>query len=81
MNKNSVIALIIILAVYFGPFAMLFAYDNNVVVHSAKEIFLFLAWIIGMIAAFYISVNKPFGKTSTVGSGANTVTGTVSKAA
>lgn len=62
MNKNKLIALLVILAVFFGPFGMLFVYDNNLVVHSAREMFLFLGWLIGMFVAFYIGVNEPFGK-------------------
>lgn len=62
MNKNKVIALLIILAVFFGPFGMLFVYDEHLIVDSAREIFLFLAWMFGMFAAFYISVNEPFTK-------------------
>ena len=62
MNKNKIIAIALILAVFFGPFGMLFVYDNNLIVHSAREIFLFLAWMFGMFAAFYISVNEPFTK-------------------
>jgi type IV secretory pathway TrbL component len=62
MNKNKIIALLIILVTFFGPFGMLFVYDEHLIVHSAREIFLFLAWILGMISAFYISVNEPFTK-------------------
>lgn len=63
MNKNKVIALIIIIAVFLGPFYRLFIYNNgNGIVDSSGEMFMFLGWIIGMIVAFYISVNEPFGK-------------------
>lgn len=41
---------------------MLFVYDEHLIVHSAREIFLFLGWMLGMFSAFYISVNEPFTK-------------------
>lgn len=81
MNKNKVIALLIILAVFFGPFGMLFVYDDKLVVHSAREIFLFLAWIAGMLVAFYISVNEPFTKKEATKAQVSSGTATARKAA
>lgn len=68
MNKNKVIAFIIFLAVFFGPFYYLFIRDNGRdIVDSALEMFMMLGWIIGMIVAFGIAVNEPFGKKSSAG--------------
>lgn len=64
MNKNKVIALIITLAVYFGPFGALFFY-NDVLLDTFAEMSMFLLWMAGMIIAFYISVNEPFGRRKT----------------
>jgi uncharacterized membrane protein YqaE (UPF0057 family) len=61
MNKNKLIAVAIVLAIYFGPVGMLFLYED-VLVDSFSEMALFLLAIFGMIAAFYIGVNQPFGK-------------------
>lgn len=80
MNKNKVIALIIILAVYFGPFGALFFY-SDVLIDSFRELFLFLLWIAGMIAAFYISVNEPFGRKNTAAAKAQQQAGAQRKAA
>jgi hypothetical protein len=63
MSKSKIVAIVITLGVFFGPFYRLFIYNNgNEIVDSAGEMMLMLAWIIGMIAAFSISVNKPFDK-------------------
>ena len=60
MNKNKVIAGIIFLAVYFGPFQMLFFTDE--IVQGAKFIALLLSTIIGFFVAFGIGTNEPFNK-------------------
>lgn len=71
MNKNKLIAILIAVVVMAGPFYQLFiANGGSTIVHSAREIFLMLAWIIGMIVAFGISVNEPFGKKQTSASSA-----------
>lgn len=63
MNKNKLIALVIALVAFFGPFYYLFIRNNGSdIVDSAFEMFMFLGWIIGWIVAFGISVNEPFGK-------------------
>lgn len=67
MNKNNLIAVAVVLGVFFGPFYQLFIKENgSIIVDSAREIFLMLGWIFGMIAAFWIAVNEPFGKKKTV---------------
>ena len=63
MNKNKIIAFAILLAVFFGPVYRLFIYhDGNEIFDSAGEIFLMLGWIFGIIAAFFVGVNEPFGR-------------------
>ena len=67
MNKNKLIAIAVIAVTFCGPFYQLFIRENgNIIVHSAREIFLFLGWILGMIVAFYIGVNEPFGRAKRV---------------
>lgn len=63
MSKSKIIALVITLGVFFGPFYRLFIHNNGSnIVDSAGEMMLMLAWIVGMIVAFAIAVNKPFDK-------------------
>lgn len=61
MNTNKVVAWLLVIAIYCGPVGMLFFY-NDVLLDTFAELFLFLVWTFGMIAAFYIGVNQPFGK-------------------
>lgn len=69
MNKNKLIAILIAVVVMAGPFYQLFiANSGDTVVHSAREVLFMLAWIFGMIIAFGIAVNEPFGKKQTVAS-------------
>jgi hypothetical protein len=69
MNKNKLVAILIAVVVMAGPFYQLFvANGGSTIVHSAREIFLMLAWIIGMIIAFGIAVNEPFSQKQTAAS-------------
>lgn len=63
MNKSKVIAGIIFLIVYFGPFQMLFFTDE--IVSGGKFIGLLLATIIGFFLGFGIGTNEPFNKKET----------------
>jgi hypothetical protein len=60
MNKSKIIAGIIFLAVFFGPFQMLFITDE--VVDGGKFIALFMATIVGFFAGFGIATNEPFNR-------------------
>lgn len=60
MNKSKVIAGIIFLAVYFGPFQMLFFTDE--IVQGGKFVGLLMATIVGFFVAFGIGTNEPFNR-------------------
>ena len=60
MNKSKVIAGIIFLVIYLGPFQMLFITDE--VVSGGKFIGLFMANLIGFFVAFGIGTNEPFDR-------------------
>lgn len=82
MNKNKMIAIAVTLGVFFGPFYQLFITNNGSnIVNSSREIFLMLGWIVGMIVAFWIAVNEPFGKKQTVAEAREKMTAEKSKAA
>jgi hypothetical protein len=61
MNPNRIVSLLIIIAIYCGPFGMLFIY-NDVLVDTFAEMGLFLISVFGLILAFYFSVNQPIGR-------------------
>jgi hypothetical protein len=60
MNKNKVIAGLILLFLFLVPFRMLYYTDE--IVQGAKFIALLMANVIGFFAAFAIGTNEPFGK-------------------
>lgn len=63
MKKSKIIAGIIFLGIYFGPFQMLFITDE--IVSGAKYIGLFMATLIGVLVAFGIGTNEPFDRKET----------------
>jgi hypothetical protein len=66
MNKSKLVAAIIAIGLYVGPFYYLFIRNNGSdTVDTGKEMLLGLFWIVGMIVAFYFGVNEPLEKKST----------------
>lgn len=60
MNRNKLVAAIIGIAIYLGPFYFLFIRNNgNDIVDTGKEMLIGVSWIVGMIVAFYFAVNQP----------------------
>ncbi|CAN5315692.1 hypothetical protein BH09BAC5_BH09BAC5_07680 [soil metagenome] len=60
MNKSKVIAGVIFLVVFFGPFRALFFTDE--IVNGAKFVAEFMAVIIGFFVAFGIGTQDSFNK-------------------
>lgn len=60
MNRNKLVAAIIGIALYLGPFYYLFIRNNgNDIVDTGAEMLVGVSWIVGMIVAFYFAVNQP----------------------
>ncbi len=60
MNKNKIVAAIIAILLYVGPFYYLFIRNNGSdIVDTGKEMLVGVSWILGMIVAFYFAVNQP----------------------
>ncbi len=60
MNKNKLVALLIGIGLYVGPFYYLFIRNNgSEIVDTGKEMLIGMSWIVGMIVAFYFAVNQP----------------------
>jgi hypothetical protein len=60
MNRNKLVAAIIGIALYLGPFYYLFIRNNgSEIVDTGKEMLIGVSWIVGMIIAFYFAVNQP----------------------
>lgn len=60
MNINKLVAAIIAIALYVGPFYYLFIRNNGgEIVDTGKEMLIGVSWILGMILAFYFAVNEP----------------------
>lgn len=63
MNKSKLVALLIAVGLYVGPFYYLFMRNNGSdIVDTGKEMLLGVGWIVGMIVAFYFGVNEPLEK-------------------
>jgi glycerol-3-phosphate acyltransferase PlsY len=60
MNINKLVAALIAIAIYVGPFYYLFIRNNgDETVDTGKEMLIGVSWILGMILAFYFAVNEP----------------------
>jgi hypothetical protein len=79
MNKSKIIAGVIFLFIFLGPFQMLFFTDE--IVHGTKFIMLLLANVIGFFVAFGIGTNEPFNKKSPLYSETKSTTENIRKAA
>lgn len=63
MNKNNLVAALIAITLYAGPFGFLFFRNNgSEIVDTGPEMLAGVSWILGMILAFYFAVNQPIGK-------------------
>jgi len=67
MNKSKLVAAVIALGLYLGPFYYLFIRNGgSEIVDTGKEMLLGVGWIVGMIVAFYFGVNEPLEKKTQV---------------